>query len=86
MTPSRPTPMQFRATPERAALLAAARDALKVSLQDTGMSNSKIFDVALRVLILTEGGRLLKNMLPAGFDQEAKIQRVIQAYMDSQGA
>ena len=85
MSARRPV-MQFRASPERLALLAAARDSLKVSLHDAGMSNSKIFDVALKTLILTECGRLVKDMLPAGFDQEAKIQRIVQAYMDSQEA
>lgn len=76
--------MQFRAYPERLALLEAARDSLKVSVLDAGMSNSKVFDAALKTLILTEGGSLLKDMLPPDFDQEAKIQRVIKAYMDNQ--
>ena len=82
MPPRRPV-LHFRAPPERIALLAAARDSLKVSLHDAGMSKSKVFDIALKVLILTEGGRLLKEFLPEDFDQEAKIQRVIKAYMDS---
>lgn len=85
MSPRRPV-FSFRKNPERRALIAAARDSLKVSLHDTGFDTAKIFDTALRILILTEGGRLLNDMFPADFDQEAKIQRVIQAYTDSQEA
>ena len=85
MPPRRPV-FSFRKSPERRALLAAARDSLKVSLHDPGFDTSKIFDAAMKVLILTEGGRLLKDLFPPDFDQEAKIQRVIQAYMDNQGA
>ena len=76
----------FRKSPERKALLAAARDSLKISLHDPGFDTAKIFDTALKILILTEGGRLLKDLFPADFDQDAKIQRVIQAYIDNQGA
>lgn len=83
MPPPRRPVFSFRKSPERRALLEAARDSVKVSVHDTGFDTAKIFDVALRVLILTEGGRLLKDLFPPDFDQEAKIQRVIQAYMDN---
>jgi len=86
MSPPRRPVFSFRAPPERRALLDAARDSMKVSVQDPGDSTSQIFDAALKVLILTEGGRLLKDLFPPDFDQNAKIQRVIQAYMDNQDA
>ncbi len=86
MSPPRRPVFSFRKSPERRALLAAARDSLKVSRHGPGQGASKVFDAAMKILILTEGGRLLQDLFPPDFDQEAKIQRVIQAYMDSPDA
>lgn len=86
MPPPRRPVFSFRKSPERRALLAAARDSLKISRHSPGQGTSKVFDAAMKILILTEGGRLLKDLFPPGFDQEAKIRRVVQTYIDNQDA